>query len=369
MERKFDLRRQQDREVLAGFLPTIDSQRIVVPPPVFVGALTDVSCFLGEPEWLTYQWGMVGPLRDGKTLHPLALGRVVRLGLELRDLSRHDNIEALLAGFANPRQFFDTMFEAHTASFFSRLNTTRRLRFAPVYTVRGRQKCPDFDVINEFEALSVECKRPHLLVQRAARMFQRIVAAVRGALKAIDWPADARIEIEILGPLREQPSALARRIAELSLAAWQAGRTVFVNGACRVFVVPRDSPFQIPDPKFGHDVVVVGDEPTGLFDPRTTMMRIVHNGLDHKFSVSAGSRIAEALRQLPEHQSGIVVLGDVPPRVANEAIARRIDDSAYDHVLAFAVCEGDAYHFSYRTPRREQLQRMLSAGLRPLFAA
>lgn len=370
MEKKFDLRQQQDREELAGFLPSFDSRKLDMPVGVFVEALRDVSAFLGDPDWLTYQWGTVGPFRDGTTQHPLELGRVVQLGLELRDLSQHDNFEALLVGFGNPPQFLDTMFEAHTASFFSRLNTTKRLRFAPVHTVRGHEKCPDFDVINEFDVFSVECKRPHLHVQRAAETFQRFASAVRDALKVINWPRDARIEIEVIEPLREQPATLAERVAESGLAAWRAGRTEFVDGPVRVFAVRRDSAFRVPDPKFGHDVMVLDtDEATGLFNPKMTMIRIAYNGLDHKFAYSTGRKIAKALRQLPEHQSAIIALGDVPRRIADGAIARRINDSAYDHVLAFVVCEGDDFHFTYRKPRRDLVQRMLSAGQRPLFNA
>src|SRR5713226_2056929 len=130
MEKRFDLRLPEDTRELAGFLPSFDSRTINVPAAVFIEALRDVSEFLGRPDWLKYQWGMVGPFNDGHSQHPLELARLIQLGLELRDLSRYENFEALLAGFRNPPQFLDTMFEAQTASFFSRLASTTRLRFA-----------------------------------------------------------------------------------------------------------------------------------------------------------------------------------------------------------------------------------------------
>jgi hypothetical protein len=149
MERRFDLRCGNDRQELANFLPTFDSRTIDVPPAIFVEALRDVSEFLGKPEWLTYQFGSVGPLYNGYGQHPFELARIVQLGLELRDLSGHENFEALISGFKNPPQFLDTLFEMQTASFFSRLTTTKRLRFAPQYIVRGQPKRPEFDVIED----------------------------------------------------------------------------------------------------------------------------------------------------------------------------------------------------------------------------
>lgn len=368
MEKKFDLRRREDREELGGFLPSFDSRTLEIPPPVFVDALRDVSEFLGHPAWLTYQWGMVGPFHDGSSQHSLELARIVQLGLDLRELSRHENFEALLAGFRNPPQFLDTMFEAQTAAFFSRLATTKRLRFAPEYDVRGQQKRPEFDAINDFGIFSVECKRPHLHVQRAAETFQRVSDAVHEALKTLGWPRDARIEIEIINPLREQPAIFARRVAETGLAAWQGGRTEFVEGSARVFVAPRDSPFRISDPQFGHDVMVLNtEEATGLFNPKMTMVRIANNGLDHQFARSAGAKITEALRQLPDHQAGVIVLGDVPRRIADRAMASRIRDPAYNHVVAFLVAEGNGFHFSFRAEDRDLIQRIVGPGQRPLF--
>ncbi|MBI4840384.1 MAG: hypothetical protein HY803_04805 [candidate division NC10 bacterium] len=366
------LREQQDRVKLAALLPTIDGRTIEVPAPVFVEALGFLSICLRHPDWLTYQWGAVGPFRDGNVQHPFGLPQIVQLGLELRELSYRDNFDALLAGFSNPPQFLDTMFETHTASFFSRLVTTTGLTFSPERPARGRGKRPDFEVKNEIGAFLVECKRPHLAVQRAAETFKAIADAVHDQLKATGWPRGARIELEVLAPLREQPTTLAERVVRSALEAWRSGEPEVRDGPVTAFVVPRDSPFRIPEPKFWHDVMVLdSDEATGLFNPRMTMMRVAHNGLDHKFARSAGARLAEALRQLPPEQEGIIVLGEVPKRIAESAISRRISDRAYDHILAFVINEvdNDQFHFTYRTERRTRVQQLVGAGLRPLFAA
>jgi hypothetical protein len=368
MEKKFDLRRQSDREELAGFLPSFDSRTIDVPSPVFVDALRDVSAFLGGPDWLTYQWGIVGPFHDQTSQHPLELARIVQLGLDLSEVSGYEDFEAILAGFRNPPQILDTMFEVRTAAFFSRLISTKRLRFAPEYKVRGQQKRPEFDVINDLGVFSVECKRPHLHVQRAAETFHRLADAVHEALKAVGWPRDARLEIEITNPLREQPASFARRVAESGLTAWHGGETQFAEKSAKVFVAPRDSQFCISDPRCGHDVMLLDtDEATGLFNPKMTMLRIANDGLYHRFARSVGARIAEALRQLPVQHGGIIVLGEVPRRVADSAIARRIQDPAYNQVVAFVVAEEGDFHFSFRTENQDLIQKIVSAGQRPPF--
>ena len=156
MDRKFDLRLQADREALAAFLPSFDGRTIDIPPTIFVDALKDAANFLGNPEWLTYQWGEVGPYRQGNNLQGVGLRRLVELGLELRDLSRYKNFDALVSQFSNPSQFFDTMFEVRVASLFSRLLTTECIEFSPAYTVRDRKKHPDFDVFNQVGLLTVE---------------------------------------------------------------------------------------------------------------------------------------------------------------------------------------------------------------------
>lgn len=324
---------------------------------------------MGNPEWLIYQWGTVGPFRYGNNQIPVELSRIAELGLELRDLSGHENFDALIAQFANPSQFFDTLFEVRVASLFSRFKTTTHMRFAPPYAIRHHEKHPEFDVCNHLGVFTVECKQPHMFVQRAAQTFQFTANAVHEVLKTVDWPHDLRLEVEILAPPRELPESFAKSLVNSAVSAIQTGNREFVCGTAQAFVVPRKSPFRINDVKFGHDVMIVDDEATGLFNPNKTILRVVNNGLDHKFARSAGARIAEALRQLPSDHYSIIVLGGMPRRIAESAIARRIEDRAYDKVLAFMIYEEEKFHFSYRTKNRKAVQKLLNLGIRPLYPA
>ena len=175
----------------------------------------------------------------------------------------------------------------------------------------------------------------------------------------------------------ERPRLALERVADLDLLgllllADGLGEVEQTVGAVRIIVVSRDSPFRIPNPKYGRDVTILdSDEGTGLFNPLMTLMRVVDSGLDHKFARSAGRRLVEALRQLPSAQDGIIALGEVPTRIAEAVIATRFEERAYDHILAFVVNEIDSsdFHFIYRAEQGPRVQRMVGAGLKPLFAA
>lgn len=372
MERRFDLREASDRRELASYLPNVDGRTIQVPPREFEASLHSLSTHLGEPDWLTYQFGVVGPLRNGNEQQPLDLAKTLELGLDLRELSGRDNFAALLEGFHNPPQFTATMFEAHSASFFSRLQTTRGLRFSPQRQTRGHDKRPDFEVYNEIGDFLVECKRPHMMVQRAVNTFGAIATALKTELERQGWPREARLEVEIVSALKDNPARFAAHLVARSVEAWNSGVTgVQVDGA-HAYVCRRNDAFHINDPKFGHDVMVLDtSEATGLFNPTYTMLRVGHNGLDHKFARSIGARLAEAIRQLPSDEDAMILLGDVPKRIADAAIDRRIGDSAYDGILAFVVHEGDSdqFHFSHRPSRRGQIQKLVASGTRPLFTS
>lgn len=272
MDKKFDLREAGDRRELASFLPTIDGRTLHIPHEEFLEALGALAMFLGSPDWLTYQWGAVGPLVHGRAQVPLGLPETVQLGLELRELASRDNFAALLAGFRNPAQFLDSVLEAHAASFFSRLRTTHGLVFSPERQVRGRTKRPDFEVMNEIGRFLVECKRPRSHVQRAITSFNRIAQAFQHQLNESGWPREARLELEIHAPLREEPSSLSKRIVQSALRVWTAGGGAVGEGPIRGFVVPRATPFKIADAKFFQDLMVLdSDEATGVLNPKVTV--------------------------------------------------------------------------------------------------
>jgi hypothetical protein len=369
VERQFDLRLAGDREELAEHLPTFDGRTFAVPPGVFVQGLSDVAHFLRNPDWLVYQWGALGHVSSGKRRITLDLERIVELGLELRDLSAYDGFLTLVSGFGNPTQFLDTLFEVRVASMFSRSNATSSLVFSPLYTVRGRRKTPEFDAHTVVGMLSVECKQRHPDSHAAAETFRRIVAAIDVAMTQVGWPDELRLEVELIGPLREQPTTFAHGLVQASMRS-PLGERLDLAPSAVVHLLPRNSPFRITTMQAGHDVMVLPKGGvTGLFNPEATKLRVANNSLDSKTAAAVGAQVSNALKQLPQDHSGVIMLGGVPVRIAKQVVDRRIEDAAYDHVLAVGVVDGQDLHFFFREERRAILDRLFNSGMRPLFAA
>gem|GEM_PF-2694475 len=118
----------------------------------------------------------------------------------------------------------------------------------------------------------------------------------------------------------------------------------------------------------GHDLMVGNGQASGLFNPEITKLRIGVNNRDSKISSVVGAQLAKALKQLPEDRLGIIMLGDVPIRIATQAIERRIGSAAYDNVLAFGVSDYGELHFVFRETRRQMLDQLMMSGMRPLLA-
>ncbi len=352
---------------LATYLPAFDNRTFDFAPSTFADGLRYTSAYLDAPDWLVYQWGMVGPLKHANHQSPLDLTRIVTLGLELHELSKHENFSKLIEGLGNSPQFVDTLFEIQVASFFSRLKGTTAMQFSPVHSVRGRSKSPEFDAETSIGAVSVECKRPHVFVQAAAERFRKVAREIRSAMERANWPRGHRLEVEMTGSLREQPMAFADRL--VSAAADMVGSDAPVVVECaRALTVAREAPFKLTDVRFGQDVMVLdSNEATGLFNPRFTVLRVVNNGLDQKFVRSAGARLAEALRQLPSDRLGFIFLGDVPTRIGADAAMRRLDDPAYDAVFAIGIVDSENWGFHFREADRQRLSSFMTGDVRPLY--
>lgn len=354
MKEAFDLRLSKDREALADLLPTIDNQTYSVPRQTFIEALADFSTFLGNPDWMIYQWGSLRPIPAGHSSLVLNLYDACELGGHLKCLSQFANFDKFLEGFLNPTQFQDARFEAKVAYWFTSLKTITNIVFSPKYTIRGRIKRPDFDATSRTGNISIECKQPHIYLQKASQKFQRSVAEFESAMKEKQWPSHLRLEIEFIAPMRESAKTLAQKTLENALkVAENGGEEFFIANTIHGFVVQRKSPFKINNTKFGTDIMILDqDKATGLFNPEFTSLRVVNNRLDAQFTRSLGARIAKALTQLPNTQDCIIFVGDAPYRITKEACQRRLSDPAYRHVRAFGVWDNEL-KFVFRKSDRD----------------
>jgi hypothetical protein len=370
MERSFDLREATDREALACYLPMFDGRTYRMSSEAFTQGLSAVATFLNDPEWLIYQSGMLGPIGGEKHAYHVDLERIVVLGHELLDLSQCEGFTLLVDGFFNPSQFSDSLFEARTASIFNRLNATASVAISRQHVVRGRRKRPDFDVETAIGSLSVECKRRHPDKHEYSERLRTISAAIQLAMNASAWPDHLRLEVEILGAIRQDTGSFAQRLVKTALGSAPGDTPLPVGMGVNAYVLAKESPFKITKMQAGHDwMVLAAGKATGLFNASVTKLRATLNDLDKKVATVVGAQIADALKQLPENRRGVIMLGDVPVRIAMEAIDRRIDSPAYDNILAFGLVDEDQLHFAFREANRNALERLTLAGMRPLFIA
>jgi hypothetical protein len=368
MERRFDLRNPSEREQLAAFLPAFDARVFNIPSDAFIQGLADVAEYLGNPEWLTYQWGILGPLRAGKRLLHVELERIILLGHELRSIAALSGFAEFIRPFSNISQFYDCLFEARIASMFARLNATSNMVLVPEHTVRGRLKRPEFDAETVVGSLSVECKQRNPSSHNIASRLGTVVDAVADAMDSSSWPDHLRLELEILRPLREQTSDFAAALIERAQRASIGSE--FQYGGARVFVVERTAPFRITQMQIGQDRM---NGPHGvsthLLNPAVTSLRVAFNDVAKRTASVIGAQITSALAQLPEDRYGLIFLGDAPLSAATLAIERRIGAAPYDNILAVGIFDSDQLHFVFREARRVMLQELFALGMRPLFAA
>jgi hypothetical protein len=368
VERLFDIRRSADREELASHLPTFDARTFRFPRDVFVEGLAQAASFLNNPDWLVYQWGALEALQSRGQRYHVDLERIVELGLQLRDLATCAGFPVVLAGFNNPTQFNDTLFEVRVASMLYRMNSVARLVFGPRYIVRERIKTPEFDIYTDVGLISVECKQRHFDNNNTARRFQKVSSAIDAAMTSANWPSDLRLEVELVGPLREGVPTFAERLTRTCLEAVGRDTPILIGSSARAFVVPRRSPFRITEMQAGHDVLVIPEGGvTGLFNPEATKLRVAINSLDKKTASLVGAQVSDALTQLPTDHFGLIMLSEVPLRITQMVGSRRIDTPDYEHILAIGAFDQESLNFCFREERRGLLELLLNRGMRPLY--
>ena len=339
MNRPFDIRKDVERSALADLLPKIDQTQFNITREEFLNALEAVSSFLKRPDWLVYQWGSFRPFNAGPAKLILSLEDVITLGIQLRCLCKFTNFDMLLGGFFNPPQFQATLFEVRVAYLFALLPAVKDLRFSPEYEIRKRLKRPEFEVKTEYGRVCVECKRPHLFVQKAIQSLHTVADHFKTAMSEHNWPADLRLEIEIKGPLSGNILELIDIIIEQSLNVGPISDPIIMGPFC-FQVVQRVDSFRLPSAPWHTDTMILDKNiATGLLNPEFTALRVANYSLDSKFEKSVGIRINEALRQLPETEICMTFIGGVPHRIAEPVCRKRFGDPVYKHIRAFGIFE------------------------------
>lgn len=341
MKEPFDIRAEKDRLSLSRLLPAFDGTTFSVGQDDFLDGLSGAALCLGNPDWMVYQWGcFVLPGGGPQAKLVLSLDQVATLGLQLRRLSRFENFEEMVAGFANPSQFEDTRFEVRVADLFAQRGWVQTIRFAPEVRVRGRTRRPDFEASGINDRVYVECKRCHLFFQKALLSLNKISRRFGKVMNECNWPTDWGLEVEIAGRLAGRVDDFIHQAVQI---AKETGATTaaMIAGPFRSYVVSRPNAFRLPSTNWTVDTMVIGDVATGILNPEFTMLRVANYRAHAKMQKSVGTRVNEALHQLPEGTRGMIFVGDVPLHIGRPVCEQRLNDQAYDHVIAFAVWDID----------------------------
>jgi len=132
------------------------------------------------------------PAKVGATLSEL-----VNLGFELSKLEKYTGFNKLLAGFQNPTQFHDTVFETDVAYYCHSRNNTRDIVLSPQYSIREKLKTPDLELYSTAGELVVECKNLHPQESRYVIRLQKVFNCVETPMKTVRIPDDIRVNIHL----------------------------------------------------------------------------------------------------------------------------------------------------------------------------
>jgi hypothetical protein len=272
-------------------------------------------------------------------------------------LSHCEHFTELLAGFDNPTQFDDTLFEVRAARWCLERVTVKRLRFSPRHDVLGRQKRPDFELQTPIGRVVCECKRLHLHVQDWNARLRRIGDAFDAAMRATDTPGDIRLEVvvnrAIHGNLQKAADSAYRRIR---------GATEGVVSEIGPFTLRLSrigSPLLSTDCVVRHGRIRVGSVPTGIL-PEGNYLHVSSPWMERAIVRAMGALMNMAHRQLPPNLPGIIFVSG-PRDAGQRAAAARLMQPDYAHCLAIGLFRGDHVSFSQRQ-QDSQLINWLSSG-------
>ena len=341
MEEPFDIRIEKDRISLSRFLPEFDGRIFNFAKSDFIAGLASAALYLGNPDWMVYRWGCFVIPTGYKTKLIFSLDQLITLGLQLQRLSHFENFADLISGFHNPSQFEDTRFEVQVADYFAQLDWVRTIKFSPEQKARGRVKRPDLKITGISSTLYVECKRCHLHIQQALISLNSISNRFKKVMDEYNWSSDLRLEVELIRPLYGNVDDFIRTTVQTGLVMGAATTSIDI-GPFRSYVVLRLDAFRLPQANWITDTMVIGNEPTGVLNPKFTMLRVANYRAYARCQKSVGLRVNQALRQLPEKDKCMIFIGDVPVYIGQSVCGKRMRDSIYDNVIAFGIWEMEA---------------------------
>jgi hypothetical protein len=366
MNDAFDIRNAIDRKALGDFLPTIDGVSYATEQDEFVELLAHLAACIPVNLALVYERGGFNVAQ-----HHVTLSTILELAVWLRALSACAGFDGACQSFGNRSQFWDTHFEMRVAFFLVQRPFVRSLEFAASHNVRGRSKRPDFTIkLVDGSAVVVECKQIHFPLSRVALEFRKKVIDVNSALTAAAFPDEFRLEMEFITPRRGvallMPAAIAHEA--VTLAARGGGALKAPN--VELSVGRRVDEFLIPQTRGALQQSIVNlpvaGRPAQLTDPQYTSLRAIDARYSKALFKLITAAIADARSQLPEEQSGIVCIGNVPTAFANDVVAAHPERIVFPpNIAVVSLWDGDRLQVHFPNGRESFVQQLIGDTLPP----
>jgi hypothetical protein len=359
---EFDIRTPVGRDGLAHYHITSDRQDTLTAGEILDGLACLVNR-LKPRDWMIWRYGGFALPTGHKSQRWLTVPEAVELGSALQVVSRCDGFPVFIQGFENPAQFDDAFFEARLARWCVERPTVKTLRFAPSYSVLGRQKRPDFEIRTPVGRLVCECKRLHLNTQDWAVRLTRIADAFDAAMKDTPIAPEVRLEVVIHRPIHGDLPTVAAEACRQALSAQDGTAVEFGPFSLRLSRV--GSPVSPSDCVIQHGRIRVGATPTGI-TPENNYLRVSSPWMERALVRTMGTAINLAHRQLPHDRASVIFI-DGPRHHGRQAAVARLTQPEYAHCVAIGVFRGGEIEFSRRNID-EQVVDWLFLGRTPSLA-
>ena len=358
---EFDIRTPVGRDCLTYHHTASNRQDSLMAGEILDGLAFLVN-HLGPRDWMIWRYGGFALQTGHKSQRWLTVPEAVELGSALQVVSRYDGFPVFIAGFENPAQFDATFFEARMARWCIERPTVKNLRFAPRYSVLGREKRPDFEIKTPIGRVVCECKRLQLHTQDWSARLTRIVNAFDAAMQGAGFPEDLRLEVVINRAIH----------GDLQTATVEACRRVMNTNEGSVV---EFGPFSLKRSRIGSPVspsdcvvqlgkIRVGTTSTRIM-PENNYLRVSSPWLERALVRTIGAAINEAHRQLPQDHAGVIFI-DGPRHQGRQAAIPRLTQPEYAHCVAIGIFHRSEIEFSRRNIDEQVIDWLFLGKVPPL---
>lgn len=339
MKRKlvFSLNNKNDRTELSTLLKQIPNSPYIISDKEIDEALKSMSDSLGQPDWLCANLanGTVGPyVVNGAKIWP-PLPAIIQTGRYLLKLSSQKGFEKLTRKLRNIAELKATLFEIRVAHAFFNQTWVKEIEFENRYSVRGKDKYPDFDLVTDDGRKSVECKTFDSQASRSGERMKRIMNAFEKIIAPDKWPKNVRMELSLNKPPQGDIYRFANWVVEKALALHRINEQFYSDDTLTICMGHQGEQLKLNiGGEYSSSVHLITDRiatPTPVTEQTSTYL-VGFPYLENQMMRTISRSINGALRQLPDQHEGIIALGNAPLHLVQRTIEKLRGESAYKNV-------------------------------------